>query len=141
MGREKKKLGKLGEDYAVEYLKGKTRFRRRACQSAFGTQAGGSGGQGYKILGRNVYVGGGEIDIVAKKGNLVVFVEVKTRRSDAYVDVLDSIDETKEEALVTSCEEYLAQNKLGSCNYRIDLIGIVIKNGIVEKFEHIEGFL
>lgn len=119
MSKYKKHLGKLGEDYAVKYLKGK----------------------GYEVSGRNVYVGGGEIDIVAKKGNLVVFVEVKTRKSDAYVDVLDSIDETKEESLITSCEEYLAKDKLESCGYRIDLIGIIIKNGVIEKFEHVEGVI
>jgi putative endonuclease len=119
MGREKQKLGKIGEDYACEYLKGK----------------------GYKILARNVHIGRGEIDIVAQKGNLIVFIEVKTRRSDEYVDILDSIDEMKEEALITSCEEYLAKNKLEDCGYRIDLIGIVMKDGIVEKFEHVEGVI
>lgn len=119
MSKSKKAFGKLGENYAVEYLKGKR----------------------YQILDRNVYVGGGEIDIVAKKGGLVVFVEVKTRRSDEYVDVLDSIDETKEEALITSCEEYLAKHNLVSCDYRIDLIGIILKDGVVEKLEHVEGII
>ena len=119
MGKYRKQLGKIGEDYAEEYLKGKR----------------------YEVIGRNVYVGGGEIDIVCKRDNLIVFVEVKTRKSDKYVDILDSIDDAKEEALVTSCEEYLAKNKLDYVEYRIDLIGIVMRSGIVERFEHIEGVI
>jgi putative endonuclease len=119
MSKYKKRLGKIGEDYAEEYLRGR----------------------GYGVLGKNVYVGKGEIDIICRKINLIVFVEVKTRKSDRYVDILDSIGKAKAEALVRSCEEYLIQNKLEESDYRIDLIGIVINNGIVEKFEHIEGVI
>ncbi|MBN2015375.1 YraN family protein [Candidatus Dojkabacteria bacterium] len=119
MSKYKKRLGKVGEDYAVEYLKGK----------------------GYEVIGRNVYIGGGEIDIICKRTDLIVFVEVKTRKSDMYVDILDSMDEAKEEALTTSCEEYLASKNFGKYNYRIDLIGIVINNSEVKKFQHIEGII
>ncbi|MFC1780620.1 YraN family protein [Patescibacteria group bacterium] len=119
MSKYKKQLGKMGEDYAVEYLESKR----------------------YEVIGRNVYIGDGEIDIVTKKDDMIVFVEVKTRKSDKYVDILDSIDEAKEEALVTSCEEYLIKNDLETADYRIDLIGIILNKGIVEKFEHVEGIV
>ena len=119
MSKYKKNFGKTGEDYAEEYLKK----------------------NGYKILKRNVHVGRGEIDIIARKENLIIFVEVKTRRSDEYVDILDSISEEQEEVLITSCEEYLARNNLERFDYRIDLIGIVLKNGVVEKFEHVCGIV
>lgn len=117
MSKYKKKLGKIGEDYAVKYLKGKR----------------------YEVIGRNVQVGRGEIDIIARKGDLIVFIEVKTRKSDEYVGLADSIDEAKEEALITSCEGYLAKNNLDHLDFRIDLIGMVVRNGQVEKFEHVEG--
>ena len=115
----KKRLGKIGEDHAVKYLKI----------------------QGYKVLDRNVYIGGGEIDIIAEKKNTIIFIEVKTRRSEEYVDILDAISEEKEESLITSCEEYLSQNNLDNPDFRIDLIGIVIKGGALEKLEHIKGII
>ncbi len=120
MGRYKKNLGEIGEKYAVDYLQNK----------------------GYKILGRNVYIKGGEIDIIAQKDNLVIFIEVKTRKSDEYVDIVDSIDKEKEESLTASCEEYLAQNgNISDNDFRIDLIGIVINRDTIFKFEHIKGII
>lgn len=91
-------------------------------------------------MDKNVYIGGGEIDIVAKSGNLVMFVEVKTRENDKFVDLLDSLDQNKEEVLSMSCDEYLVKNEI-KCDFRIDLIGLIIRNGIVEKFEHVKGII
>ena len=50
--------------------------------------------EGYAICERNWRVGSYEIDIIAMKGNRIVFVEVKTRSND-YVDTLESIDNKK----------------------------------------------
>jgi len=119
MGNYKKKLGEIGENYAIKYLKSK----------------------GYKILARNVHFGKREIDIISFKNNSIVFVEVKTRNEDKYVDILDSIGEEKKESLISSCEEYLSLLKSNKFSYRIDLLGIVIRNNIIRKFEHIKGII
>ncbi|MBU0976075.1 MAG: YraN family protein [Patescibacteria group bacterium] len=113
------KLGKMGEDYASEYLITK----------------------GYKIIGRNVQVGRGEIDIISKYRGLIVFFEVKTRKNEDYQDLYDTIGAEKEEALIESCEKYLNVNDLNTADYRIDLIGIMIKNSRITKVEHVEGIL
>ena len=114
-----KVLGNLGEEYACELLRKK----------------------GHKIIQRNVFIGKGEIDIIAKYKGILVFVEVKTRTDETYVDILDSIDKAKCERLSGICEEYLAMNKLDKVEWRIDLIGIVLKNRKIERFEHFEGIV
>ena len=112
-------LGEFGEKYSAEYLKRK----------------------GYKILGRNVRIGRSEIDIIAKHRGLIVFIEVKTRSDDKYVDLIDSINKEQEEALIRGCEEYMNKKELVSFDYRFDMIGIIIRNEGIDKFEHLKGFL
>ncbi|MDD3647127.1 MAG: YraN family protein [Candidatus Dojkabacteria bacterium] len=113
------KLGLSGEDFAVKYLSNK----------------------GYKIIGRNIQVGRGEIDIIAKHSEVIIFVEVKTRKSEDFEELSDTIGVDKEEALIESCEKYLCQNKLDTVDYRIDLVGVIIRNSNVVKIIHLEGIL
>lgn len=119
MATYKRNIGNKGEDYAAAYLKKK----------------------GYAVLERNVYIGGGEIDIVVKKNSLIVFVEVKARKEQPYVDLLDTIDTRKEKNLIASCEAYFTEHTLESSGYRIDLIGVILKNEQVIQLEHIEGYV
>lgn len=115
----KKSLGKKGEEFAASYLKNK----------------------GYEIIAKNQMVGHGEIDLIAKKDDLYVFIEVKTRKGEEYTGLLDSIDKRKEENLIKSVEKYLAENNLEDFDFRIDLIGIIMKFGKVRKIEYVEGVL
>jgi putative endonuclease len=55
--------------------------------------------QGYRILGRNVRLPGGEIDIIARDGNVVVFVEVKARAGTSYGNALGAVDARKRATL------------------------------------------
>jgi putative endonuclease len=112
-------LGRKGEDIASRYLIN----------------------QGYSIICRNIYIGGGEIDIVAKIQNVIVFVEVKTRSNEVFSDIIDTFNEKKEEALLSSCEEYIRTYKLEDVDYRIDLVGIVLYGKKIVKLEHIEDFI
>ena len=79
---------------------------------------------GYKILERNFRIRGGEIDIIAKDGDQIVFVEVKARYSHEYGLPVEAITPWKIKALLKSALFYLQDHKLLEKGYRIDFIGI-----------------
>ena len=94
--------GSHGEDLACEYLKK----------------------QGYKILTRNYRIRGGEIDIVARDGDYLVFVEVKSRLSHEYGPPAEAITPWKIKALKKTALFYVVKNHWGSRPYRIDVVTI-----------------
>lgn len=114
-----KNLGSLGEDQACKILQD----------------------EGYTIIDRNVYVGKGEIDIIAKYKDILVFVEVKTRACEKYLDLLDSLDKDKCERLADICEEYLSINGLEDIDWRIDLVGVISRNGRILRVRHFKGIV
>ena len=92
--------------------------------------------QGYKILERNKhYSRFCEIDIIAQNKNTTVFVEVKTRKTDAFGTPADAITKTKYENLRKGVQFYLAENKVK--DFRIDLISITLKPQM--KIEHLKN--
>ncbi|MCB6992322.1 YraN family protein [bacterium 210820-DFI.6.37] len=82
-------LGKLGENAAEEYLLRK----------------------GYCILCRNFRCRAGEIDIVASKGEVLHFIEVKTRQSDLFGHPADSVTRKKLGCMKAAARGYLAATK------------------------------
>jgi putative endonuclease len=81
--------------------------------------------RGYKVLETNVRGYFGEIDIVAKKGDCHVFVEVRTRTGDAFGTPEESITQRKQEKLVTCALEYVAKHEaLRDKSFRIDVVAI-----------------
>jgi uncharacterized protein (TIGR00252 family) len=66
--------------------------------------------RGYSILGRNVRMQGGEIDLVVRRGRALVFVEVKTRQSLAAGEGYESVDRAKQLQLVRLADQYLAKH-------------------------------
>ncbi len=94
---------------------------------------------GYKIIERNFLVRQGEIDIVAKQNSTIVFVEVKTRRSDAFGSALDSISSAKAQKLAAAAYIYLSQHKLDDVDFRIDVITITFPGPVIEHFESAIG--
>ena len=101
---EKVKIGKIGENLAVEFLEKK----------------------GYEILERNVRFSKlCEIDIVAKEKDCIVFIEVKTRSSDFCGNPLEAITKTKYNNIKTGAFSYL--NSKNYKKFRIDAIGITLK--------------
>src|SRR3989344_5394776 len=95
-------FGNYGEDLAIKYLKN----------------------LGYKILERNFRIRGGEIDIVAKDGDYLVFVEVKARWSHEYGLPVESITPWKIKALLKTALFYCVKIKWGDRPYRIDMVSI-----------------
>ena len=91
---------------------------------------------GYEIIDRNVHFSRFcEIDIIAKQKDTLVFVEVKTRKTDNFGVPFESITKTKFENLKKGVQFYLSENKVK--DYRIDVIGITLKPEI--KIEHLKN--
>lgn len=65
--------------------------------------------KGYRILGRNVRLPGGEIDIICRKGHLIAFVEVKYREAGSAAEALAAISPTKQNRLSAAASHYLAR--------------------------------
>lgn len=101
MKRYNKNLGDFGEKAAAEYLEN----------------------TGYVILKCNYRTPFGEIDIIAKDGDVLVFVEVKTRSSVKYGLPSEAIDKNKREHLIKSAEEYLRKFP-EDCEMRFDAIEV-----------------
>ena len=82
--------------------------------------------QGFTIVERNVRVGRLEIDVVARRGPLLVFCEVRTRSSDAFVDPIDTIDHKKRLRIRRAAELYLLQQRLEPAEIRFDAASVLI---------------
>ena len=99
----KKFLGKIGEDKATEYLKK----------------------SGFKILDKNYKTHVGEIDIIAKDGEIIVFIEVKTRTTENYGAPAEAVNKQKQEKYFKVASEYLVKNNLIDFECRFDVIEIL----------------
>ncbi len=107
-------LGKYGEELAAQHLLKK----------------------GYQILRRNWHAGHDEIDIIAKDGDWLVIVEVKTRTSEYAGEPETAVTKTKQKSLVRAAEAFIHEiDHPGET--RFDVIGILIEKGEYE-LNHIE---
>ena len=115
--RFQKDVGRHGEDLAHRYL------RKRK----------------YVIVARNyrpVSGAHGEIDLVARAAGRLIFVEVKTRRSDAVGFPERAVDGSKERALIRTAREYARRANVPWSDVRFDVIAIT---GLARpKIEHFE---
>jgi putative endonuclease len=107
-------LGELGEDLAVEELEK----------------------NGYEIVERNWRYKKAEIDIIARKDEVLAIVEVKTRSSDYFGDPQDFVNTKKIKMLVEAVNEYVNSKDL-DVEVRFDIIAI-IKNENKLTLEHLE---
>lgn len=98
-----RKEGVSGEELAIEYLKK----------------------QGLKVVEQNVRMTVGEIDVVCYDGDVLVFVEVKTRSTLAFGDPLEAIDRRKVQKYRKMAEEYIIRRRLFDKDVRFDVVGIV----------------
>lgn len=79
---------------------------------------------GFVIEARNWRSGDGEIDIVARRRGLYVFVEVKTRRSSGAFSPEEAVDQRKREQIVRLARRYMSWRHLDGVPYRFDVIAI-----------------
>jgi putative endonuclease len=96
------RTGKKGEDIACAYLK------RR----------------GYRIVERNYKCPLGELDIVARDGDAIVFVEVKSRKSEEFGDPQLAVGLEKQKKVSRISLTYLKEKHLYPCNARFDVVAI-----------------
>ena len=93
---------------------------------------------GYRILDRNWRWQKGELDLVAVQGEEVVFVEVKSRRSQTYGPPEESITRAKRKKLIQTAYAYLSSTKHQDIHWRIDVVAIDMdRDGEVVRLEHI----
>ncbi len=91
---------------------------------------------GYEILHTNWVCNKNELDIVAKKNNLLIVVEVKTRSSDYFGQPKDAITTAKIKRIVQATNDYIQQFEI-DLDIRFDVISI-IKNNKEFSIEHIK---
>ena len=97
-------LGKTGEDLACRELE------RR----------------GYAILARRYRCRGGELDIIARDGQTLVFVEVKTRDGREFGEGVDAVTARKRRRITQVALDYVARHGLTDCPCRFDVVSIQI---------------
>jgi putative endonuclease len=108
-------LGTWGEDLAIRILKER----------------------GYKFIQRNYSLREGEIDLVMQDGETIVFVEVKTRTSNAFGSPEDSLSFKKFKRIETAARTYLQEHKQEEVDWRIDLVAIeCTPKLVVERLDH-----
>ena len=95
-------LGKSGEDLACRELE------RR----------------GYAIVARRFRVRSGELDIVARDGPVLVFVEVKARAGRQFGNAAEAVTFVKQRRLTELANEYLVRHRVSECRCRFDVVSI-----------------
>ncbi|HNZ48381.1 MAG TPA: YraN family protein [Candidatus Hydrogenedentes bacterium] len=98
--------------------------------------------RGYAILHRNLWLDRFELDIVAQKGDTVVFAEVRSRSDASSTAPQETIQQTKRRHLREAARRYISRYGEGDCYYRFDVIAIVMPPGekpVVTHFENAFG--
>jgi putative endonuclease len=113
---ERRELGRIGESLAASYLIG--------C--------------GWEIVDRNVRYREGEIDIVAARGGILAFVEVKTRRSSTFGSPAEAVTLRKQRTIRTVAWRYLAERHPRARAVRFDVVDIARDQGGF-MVTHLEG--
>ena len=84
---------------------------------------------GFSIVARNHRTRRGEVDLIAEQGELLVFVEVRTRASDKFGSPEETVDARKQERVVLAARDFLARFQGGERAIRFDVIAVVDEHG------------
>ncbi len=107
-------LGRVGEVVACQYLRKK----------------------GYRIVEQNFRCKLGEVDIIAKDGDVYVFTEVKTRRNKKYGRPIEAINAYKLRNIIQTVQVYVKKKHLYSYDLRIDVIEVFVDTEGVPECIH-----
>lgn len=81
--------------------------------------------RGYRILGTNVWAGGNELDVIARRGRLLVFCEVKSKGGTRRGDPLEMVGEEKQRRLRRAAEAWLAAHpELAALEMTFDVVAV-----------------
>jgi len=117
MSKDNLRLGSSGEDAAAKFLSGK----------------------GYKILSKNYKSKVGEIDIVARDKDTLVFVEVKTRSSGLFGEPAEAVVLRKIRQLSKAALVFLKENNLLDSKARFDVVSVSCSKDIGTKIDLIKN--
>lgn len=112
-----KQVGDRGEDIAVDFLINKK----------------------FEVIERNFRYGHGEIDIIAKDGECLVFLEVKTRKNLEFGAPEFAITKNKQRQIKKIAEAYLYEKRIIDIDCRIDVIAIMLKKNLPPEINHIKN--
>lgn len=90
---------------------------------------------GYTVLEQNVRCGRVEIDIIAREGTVLVFVEVKARWSDRYGAPEEAITPTKRRNILSAAGQYLRAHGLEDAEWRVDVLALRLRGISVVRWE------
>jgi putative endonuclease len=93
--------------------------------------------QGFTILRRNYRYRKAEIDLIARKGNILAIVEVKSRSSEFFQNITDTVTKKKIRLMVLAADHFVVDNDL-NVEVRFDIITILKVNGTF-KIELVEN--
>lgn len=114
----RKQRGQTGERLATEFL------RQR----------------GYDIVAANWHCRYGEIDLIARHGDTLVFIEVRARTGSDTGAAFESIGQRKQARIIAAVQAYLAAHALDDVHWRIDVVGVALRAG-QPIIEHVENAL
>lgn len=115
--KNKRDIGKEGEDIAAKYLKEKD----------------------FEIIARNYHYSHGEIDIIANDTNQLVFVEVKTRLNLEYGEPEYAINPKKIKQIKKMAELYLFDKEIEESDCRFDVVAIILGDSSNPTITHYEN--
>ena len=113
MDNKRIKKGKIGENIALKYL----------------------ADRGWDILETNWRKGKYEVDLIASKGEFIVFFEVKYRNSGEYGEAPDFVTKGQQHRIMNAAHEYIIENDI-DLEARFDIIAVISKP--IPRIEHIE---
>lgn len=113
--KHNQKVGQWGEEITAAYL----------------------GQRGYEIIARNARTPYGEIDIVAKQGDITIFVEVKTLTSSKNFFPEQNVTSRKRGHMLACAEYYAAEHAID--HWQIDVVAVEGKQGVEPKVTHFEN--
>ena len=116
-GNNKKVTGDRGENIAADYLVNEK----------------------FEIIKRNYRYGHGEIDIVAKDNDVLVFIEVKTRKNLEFGPPELAVTKNKQSQIRRIAQAYLVENEISDIDCRIDVVAILLKKNLPPKINHIKN--
>lgn len=105
--------GKRGEALAAEHLRRK----------------------GYEIIGHGYRSRFGEIDLIARKKDVVAFVEVKLRKDQGFMNAYEAVTPAKQERIKRTALQWIGENP-GDWQFRFDIIEVYAQAGTINVYEN-----